>query len=148
MLGIGLFLNNFRVIINLIFSGLLERYPRLNFVSVESGIGWLPFLLEAMDYHFDELVPDEREGLTMRPSEYFRRQIYASFWFEDFGPRTAIQKIGEDSIMFETDFPHPTCLYPGVREHLTDVLADVDDSVRWKVLHDTAARIYGLPDPD
>ena len=83
--SICLFITNFKVIINLIFSGMLERWPRLNFVSVEGGIGWVPFLLEAMDYQWQETVPTEREGLTMKPSEYFRRQVYASFWFEDFG---------------------------------------------------------------
>ena len=146
--SIGLFLNNFKVIINLIFSGLVERYPRIDFVSVESGIGWIPFLLEAMDYQFEETVPTEREHLKMKPSEYFQRQIYASFWFEDFGPRAAISEIGEDSVMFETDFPHPTCLYPKAQEHITEVLTDLDDSIRRKVLHDTAKRVYHLPEPD
>ena len=146
IISIALFLDNFRVIINLIFSGLLERFPKLNFVSVESGIGWIPFLLEAMEHQFDETVPTEREGLNLRPTEYFRRQIFASFWFEDFGPRAAIERIGEDSVMFETDFPHPTCLYPKAQEHVTDVLMDLDPRVRRKVLRDTAARIYHLPD--
>ena len=145
--SIGLFLNNFKVIINLIFSGLVERYPKLDFVSVESGIGWIPFLLEAMDYQFEETVPTDRAGMKMKPSEYFKRQIYASFWFEDFGPRAAIAEIGEDSVMFETDFPHPTCLYPKAQEHITEVLTDLDDGIRRKVLHDTAKRVYHLPDP-
>tara|TARA_Y100000994_G_C15402208_1_gene322199 strand:+ start:100 stop:585 length:486 start_codon:yes stop_codon:yes gene_type:complete len=144
--SIALFLGNFRVIINLIFSGLLERYPSLNFVSVESGIGWIPFLLEAMDYQFEETVPSERDLLKMKPSDYFKRQIKASFWFEDFGPRAAIETIGEDSVMFETDFPHPTCLYPKAQEHITEVLTDLDERVRRKVLHDTAANLYNLPE--
>jgi uncharacterized protein len=143
--SIALFLDTFRVIVNLIFSGLLERYPTLKFVSVESGIGWIPFVLEACEYQFDESCPDEREGLTLRPTEYFRRQIYASFWFEDFGPRAAIEKIGENNVMFETDFPHPTCLYPKAQEHITNVLADLDDCVRRKVLRDTAVELYRLP---
>ena len=145
--SIGLFLNNFKVIINLIFSGLVERYPTLDFVSVESGIGWIPFLLEAMDYQFEETVPTDRAGMKMKPSEYFKRQIYASFWFEDFGPRAAIAEIGEDSVMFETDFPHPTCLYPKAQEHITEVLTDLDPRIRRKVLHDTAQRVYHLPEP-
>lgn len=145
--SVSLFIVQFRTIMNLIFSGLLERYPRIDFVSVESGIGWIPFVLEAMEWQFDETMPDEREGLSLRPTEYFRRQIYASFWFEDYGPRTAIERIGEDNVMFETDFPHPTCLYPQAREHITAVLNDIDDRVRRKVLHDTAKRVYDLPDP-
>lgn len=144
--SIGLFLDNFRVIVNLIFSGLLERFPRLKFVSVESGIGWIPFVLEAMEYQFDETVPDERDGLSLRPTEYFRRQIYASFWFEDFGPRAAIERIGEDNVMFETDFPHPTCLYPKAQEHIAEVLTDLPARVRRKVLRDTAVAVYNLPD--
>jgi predicted TIM-barrel fold metal-dependent hydrolase len=145
VMSVALFIENFRVIINLIFSGLLERYPGLNFVSVESGIGWIPFLLEAMDYQFEETVPTEREGLTMKPSEYFRRQILASFWFEDFGPRAAIEQIGPEAVMFETDFPHPTCLYPKAQEHITEVLTDLAPDVRRKVLRDNAVRVYGLP---
>jgi predicted TIM-barrel fold metal-dependent hydrolase len=147
-MSVSLFIGQFRTVMNLILSGLLERYPRLNFVSVESGIGWVPFVLEALEWQFDESMPDEREGLTMRPTEYFRRQIYTSFWFETFGPSQAIERIGEDNVMFETDFPHPTCLYPGAREHVRDVLAGVEDHIRRKVLHDTAQRIYHLPEPD
>ena len=144
--SIALFLDNFRVVSNLILSGLLERHPTLKFVSVESGIGWVPFVLEALEYQFDESMPDEREGLSLRPREYFRRQIYASFWFEDFGPRAAIQEIGEGNVMFETDFPHPTCLYPKSQEHITNVLADMDDGVRRKILRENAVEVYHLPD--
>jgi uncharacterized protein len=56
---------------------LLERFPKLKFVSVESGVGWMPFLLEALDYEVDEAAPHARDFLRMRPCEYFTRQIYA-----------------------------------------------------------------------
>jgi predicted TIM-barrel fold metal-dependent hydrolase len=147
-LSVTMFIVQFRTVLNLILSGLLERFPTLNFVVVESGIGWIPFVLEAMEWQFDESMPDDRAGLSLRPTEYFRRQIYSSFWFEEFGPRTSIERIGEDNVMFEVDFPHPTCLYPMAKEHATRVLSDVDARVRRKVLHDTAARLYQLPDPD
>ena len=146
-MSVSMFIGQFRTVMNLILSGLLERYPRLNFVSVESGIGWVPFVLEALEWQFDESMPDERAGLSLRPTEYFRRQIYTSFWFEDFGPSHALERIGEDNVMFETDFPHHTCLYPGAREHLHEVLSGVEDRVRRKVVHDTAQRIYHLPEP-
>ena len=47
--------------------------------------------------------------------------------------------------MFETDFPHPTCLYPRAQEHITEVLTDLDEGIREKVLRTTAERIYHLP---
>jgi predicted TIM-barrel fold metal-dependent hydrolase len=143
--SVGFFLDNFRAVINLIFSGMLERYPRLKFVSVESGVGWIPFVLEACEYQFDELMSQDREGLTLRPTEYFRRQIFGSYWFEAHGLRSAVEYVGPDNIMFETDFPHPTSLYPNVREQIQRSLAGFDDDTRRKVLYGNAAKLYGIP---
>jgi len=139
-----LFMNNARCIINLIFSGLLDRFPRLNFVSVESGIGYIPFLLESCEYQMNENTIDQA-GLELRPREYFARQIYASYWFEKDHTRDTIQAVGEDNVMFETDFPHPTCLYPDVRSQVEASLEGLDPHVRRKVLCENAARVYGLP---
>ena len=135
-----LFMNNMRCLANLIFSGLLDRFPALNFVSVESGIGWIPFLLEACEYQMDEnAVP-----LKLRPREYFARQIYASFWFEHEDVARTIERLGASNVMVETDFPHPTCLYPGPRKKLEDALASLPVASQRKVLYENAARVYGL----
>ena len=135
-----LFMNNMRCLTNLIFSGLLDRFPALNFVSVESGIGWIPFLLEACEYQMDEnAVP-----LKLRPREYFARQIYASFWFEREDVARTIERLGASNVMVETDFPHPTCLYPGPRKKLEGALAPLPVASQRKVLYENAARVYGL----
>ena len=135
--------SNVRCLANLIFSGVLDRFPRLNFVSVESGVGWIPFLIELCEYQYDE---NRVQGLELRPAEYFRRQIYASYWFEQ-DPMPAIERLGADNVMFETDFPHPTCLYPGIREHAKDSLAKATPEVQRKILCDNAARVYHVPVP-
>lgn len=133
-------MGNMRCILNLIFSGLLDRFPSLNFVSVESGVGWIPFLIESAEYQWDE---NAVTGLELRPREYFQRQIFASYWFEnEIG--TALEKLGEDNLMFETDFPHPTCLYPEVREKIGQTLGHLAPRIQRKVLFETAARVYGL----
>jgi len=134
------FMSNLRSIANLVFSGLLDRFPSLDFVSVESGIGWIPFLLDLCEYQFDE---NGIKNLELRPKQYFERQIYASYWFET-DAATAIEKLGEDNVMFETDFPHPTCLYPGVKQHVQDSLGGLDPLVQRKVLYETAERVYKL----
>ncbi len=139
------FLNNCRTISNLIFSGLLDRFPTQKFVSVESGIGWIPFMLQAIEYQMDESMPGGG-GMKLRPTEYFRRQIYASFWFEKDAAH-AVTEIGEDNVMFETDFPHPTCLYPNVREHVEASLSGLSEKAQRKVLCENAARVYQLPLP-
>ena len=83
-------------------------------VSVESGIGWIPFILETMDYELWENAPTQAAEMPRKPSEYFKNNWYATFWFErangDLQP--VVDAVGEDNIFFETDFPHPTCLYP------------------------------------
>jgi predicted TIM-barrel fold metal-dependent hydrolase len=141
-----LFMNNMRCLTQLIFSGLLDRFPRLKFVSVESGIGWVPFMLEACEYQMDQNLVN-RGGLKLRPREYFQRQIYASYWFERENAARNIELLGADNVMFETDFPHPTCLYPNVREQIQDSLAGLERSVQRKVLYETAAKVYNLPLP-
>jgi predicted TIM-barrel fold metal-dependent hydrolase len=143
----NIYMDNARMITNLLYSDIVERFPKLRFVSVESGIGWIPFVLEACEYQWDEMVPTEVKHHQLRPIEKFRRHIYACFWFEDFGPRTAIEKIGVNNVLFETDFPHPTCLYPRAQEHIANVLSDLTPTVRRRVLQDNAAELYKVRIP-
>ena len=75
-----MYMANARVIGNFIYSGLLDRFPTLKILSVESGIGWIPFILRALDYQGDE---NNIKNLEMKPSEYFKRQVFGCFWFED-----------------------------------------------------------------
>ncbi len=149
-LGLGsamLYLNNAAVFGNLIYSGVLERHPKLQVVSVESGVGWIPFFLQALDYQLGEMSPRSLEHLSMTPSEYFRRQVHACFWFETSGIDQAIAALGHRHLMFETDFPHPTCSFPDGMEIAAKALADVDDEVRRDIMGANAARLYGIATP-
>ena len=143
--GTMMFISNAKVILNLITSGLLERFPKLNFVSVESGIGWIPFILETLDYSLAESGARRLDKLSMSPVEYFRRQIYATFWFEGRDAASSIRRVGIDNVMFETDFPHPICLYPRPLSQVRDCLAELTLEERRKVLSTNAARVYNLP---
>ena len=115
----NLFMGNARVVGNMIYSGVPERFPDVKFVSVESGVGWLPFFLEVLDHQMAETAPNELAELSMPPSDYFRRQFYGCFWFERSTVRPTLEYVGAQSLMFETDFPHPTCLDPPRRPHPT-----------------------------
>ena len=140
-------IGNFRTMGNLLVSGVLERHPTLQVVSVESGLGWIPFLLEVLDYELVECAPHVSEHLSMKPSEYFRRQVHACYWFERGGLATGLDALGHDHIMFETDFPHPTCLYPDSLDRASEVLVDVDPGVRRQILSTNAATLYDIPLP-
>jgi predicted TIM-barrel fold metal-dependent hydrolase len=142
--GTLLFIGNARVVVNIICSGMLDRFPDLKIVSVESGTGWIPFILEALDYEMDENAPDAKAKLSLLPSEYFRRQIYATTWFERRNLASLIASVGEDTIMFETDFPHPTCLYPDPLRTAEENMRDLSPGVRRKILGDNAAKLYRI----
>jgi predicted TIM-barrel fold metal-dependent hydrolase len=144
-----LFLSNGRLIANMIFGGVLERHPTLKVISVESGVSWLPFFLNALDYELHEAAASSQDALSMLPSEYFRRQMGACFWFENDNAliRDSIKQVGEDVCMFETDFPHPTCLYPDPVETVMETFAPETEEFKRKVFGGNAIRIYTLPVP-
>jgi predicted TIM-barrel fold metal-dependent hydrolase len=137
-------LGNARVLANVLCSGMLARHHRLEVVSVESGIGWIPFLLDALDFELAANAPAKLEELGMKPSDLFRRQIYACFWFEHRTIAPLVDAVGPHHIMFETDFPHPTCLYPDPLAIAARNLADLDDATRRNLVSANAARLYGI----
>jgi predicted TIM-barrel fold metal-dependent hydrolase len=138
-----LFFGNARVMANILLSGILDRHPTIKFVSVESGIGWIPFLLETLEYQLAENAAGRKFALT--PAEYFTRNVYSSFWFERRNIADSIRQVGVDNVMFETDFPHPTCLYPNPLGQAAAGLATLDMDSRRKVLSGNAARLYRIP---
>jgi predicted TIM-barrel fold metal-dependent hydrolase len=136
-----LFLGNARVLSNIILSRFLERFPKLKMVSVESGVGWIPFVLEALEYQMKEGGLD----FQISPKELFRRQIYACSWFERDVLVDTARTLGTDNIMFETDFPHPTCLYPGALQYIENVALGFTPEERSKVFGGNAVKLYKLP---
>jgi predicted TIM-barrel fold metal-dependent hydrolase len=143
--GAMMFFSNARVLTNLIFSGVLERFPKLKFVSVESGIGWIPYLLDSLDYQCEELAPEAMSYLTMKPSDYFRRNIYACFWFERKGMKSMVDLVGVDNVMWETDFPHPVCLYPNSLDVTAKTLEGFSAPDTKKIMSTNAAGVYNIP---
>ena len=140
--SVEMFLKNGLQVADLLTSGVLPRFPELRFVSVESGIGWIPFVLEAVDHSYLEARPHRVSEWDLLPSEYFRRQVYACYWFETVAPAKLLDDISVDNVLFETDFPHPTCLYGDVRARIDASLAHASEAARRKILWENAARLY------
>jgi predicted TIM-barrel fold metal-dependent hydrolase len=147
-----IFMQNANCIADLIFGGVCHRHADLRLVSVESGVGWLQSFLEACDWQWTNgQVTREHPEWNLLPSEYFRRQIWACFWFEDAALRVGLEEF-PDNLLWETDFPHPTCQHPGPsnglsrhpRDYVNEVLGDLPEPTLRKVLHDNAAALYRL----
>jgi uncharacterized protein len=134
----GITMSNFMV------SGILDKYEDLKIGLIESGIGWVPFMLEMLEHQFDEFRTIEQNGLKRRPKEYFAKNFWVSFWFEEYAPKHMLEEIGFDRVMFETDFPHPTSLYPGAQEKIAETIGHYDYATRKQILQDNAATLFNL----
>jgi predicted TIM-barrel fold metal-dependent hydrolase len=131
-----------QLIPNLIFSGILDRYPRLKWVCAETGLGWVNYVLEACDHEWERRRLWE-EGLGTKPSDVFRRQIYVDFWYEMAGIELR-HTVGVDKIMWESDYPHIASTYPKSWSFVDQTLAGVPEAERKKMLYENAMRLYGL----
>ena len=128
----------------LIYGGVLERYPRMRPVVMEASVGWLPWLLWRMDEMWDTFGPDAGHSLALRPSDYFRRQCYAVADADEDLARYVVDYGLEDNILFSTDYPHHDSPWPeGVNTFLE--LPGLSDETRRKILWDNGASLYGLP---
>lgn len=133
-----------QLIPNLIFSGLLDKYPRLNWVCAETGLGWVNYVLEACDHEWERRHL-WTAGVITRPSDLFRRQIYVDFWYEKAGMELRHQ-IGVDKIMWESDYPHIASTYPKSWKFVEWALdgLEVNEAERKKLLYENAMRLYKL----
>jgi predicted TIM-barrel fold metal-dependent hydrolase len=132
-----------RTLTVLIFSGVLERFPRLRFVSAENEVGWLPFFLQKLDQANDEYRYLYPTTLTMKPSEYFRRQIYATFIDDPVGV-SCRHLIGVDNIMWSSDYPHTVSTWPNSQEVVARDFRGVPAGETRKVVWENAAQLYGF----
>jgi uncharacterized protein len=142
------FMANMRTLAEVICSGLLHRFPRLKVVSVESGAGWIPFFLEALDWQWQNNGAGMDHPERELPSTYFWRQVYATYWFEREDLPATLARM-QDNLLFSTDFPHPTSQSPGPasyasnpRDYIDDTLGTVDPVIQRKVLATNACAVY------
>jgi predicted TIM-barrel fold metal-dependent hydrolase len=129
------------VLMGVIFGGVLERYPGLKIVIGESGIGWIPYILDRMDLEWEDQFKDL--GLSMRPSDYWRRQCKATYQTDRIGI-ALIEELGPETIMWGSDFPHPDGIWPDSQEFIARELGHLPEATRRKVVCENAGRLYGF----
>ena len=128
-------------LISVIFAGVLERYRNVKIVIGESGIGWIPYVLDRMDAEWEDQFKDL--SLTMRPSEYWRRQCRATYQSDRIGIKL-LDDIGHDTIMWGSDFPHPDGVWPDSSEFIERELGHLPAEVRHKIVCENAGKLYGF----
>jgi len=134
---------NVEVMTTLLFSGILNKFPRLKIVSSESGVGWVPYLLTLADHQW-EAQDLKNHGMRERPSELFHRQCYVNFWYEEITPALR-DAVGLDNLLWESDFPHGTGTYPKSRQYIANSMKDGwTEAQKKQVLVDNAVKLFNL----
>jgi len=132
---------------DLIFSGVLERYPRLRVVLVESEIGWIPFLLEQWDYYVKRHGANRGDVPMKRlPSEYFHEQVYATFFNDAVGGHM-LSWWGADNCMWSNDYPHGNSTWPSSREVVARDMGELPAETRAKLVRENVAKLYDIDVP-
>jgi predicted TIM-barrel fold metal-dependent hydrolase len=122
--------------------GVLERFPDLKVGFLEANCSWLPWLMWRLDEHFEIGGCVERPELTMKPSEYFRRQCYVSVESDE-EPARLIEEFGyADNVVFSTDFPHPDSKWPNAVQRVVEL--PVSEDFKRKFLWDNCQALYSL----
>ncbi|MYG14644.1 MAG: amidohydrolase [Gammaproteobacteria bacterium] len=135
-------------IANLCASGVAERHPSLRFGTIEAGIGWVAFLLDAMDEAYRKHHMWVRPKLELLPSEYFKRQGFASFQ-EDLPGLLVARELGlVDNFLWANDFPHHEGSWPYSAQAIERTMGHLDDGERAKILGLNAARIFKFDIPE
>jgi len=118
-----------------------ERYPNLKIGFGESGIGWIPYVLDRMDFEYEDQYKDL--PMKMKPSEYWRRQCRATFQFDRVGTKL-IDEMGVETLMWGSDYPHPDGVWPDSDTYIKEQFSHLPADVTHKMTCDNAGRFYGL----
>jgi predicted TIM-barrel fold metal-dependent hydrolase len=135
-------------LVNICASGVAERHPNLRFGSIEAGIGWVAWALEAMDEAYRKHHMWVQPKLPLLPGEYFRRQGFASFQEDRPGLDLARGHNLVDNLLWANDFPHHEGSWPYSAQAIQRTMGHLDDGERAKILGLNCARVFKLPIPD
>jgi predicted TIM-barrel fold metal-dependent hydrolase len=134
-------------VFDLVFYGILERYPRLKLVMVEHEIGWIPWLMQQWDYYYNRFKKVNPPPITMNPSEYYKRQVYATFFNDHVGTETlAFWK--DNNCMWSNDFPHENSTWPNSRKVIERDLGSLPEATRAELVRGTVVDLYKLRVPE
>lgn len=133
---------------NICASGVAERYPRLRFGAIEAGIGWVPWFLTAMDEAYRKHHMWVRPKLPMLPSEYFRRQGFASFQEDQAGLDLARGHDLVENFLWANDYPHHEGSWPYSAQAIEREMGQLRDGERARILGLNSARIFKFEVPE
>ena len=131
-------------IADMITGGVFERFPRLKIVSAENDVSWIPHFMYRIDHAYDRLRHIEGLTLPMLPSEYMRRNVWATFQFETSTVPFTSQAYSPERMMWSSDYPHTDSPWPKSREFIAEALKDLSAEDASKITGGNAAQLYSI----
>lgn len=135
----------------LIFSGVLDRHPRVKIVMAETGLAWVPSMLQGLDIWYQRtrdgrrLMGDGPIPLPkLLPSDYFHRQIWISFVDDPLGVKMIGNVLDADKIMFGSDYPPPASTWPNSQLVLETCRQSLDGYTWLRIFRDNARELFAL----
>ncbi|MCU4186802.1 amidohydrolase [Acidiferrimicrobium sp. IK] len=142
--SIALFgMNSMFTTVDLLLSSVFHKFPALRVALSEGGIGWMPYVVERLDYTWERHRFYTGVNQDVRPSDLFRDHIFGCFIADNAGIEVR-DLIGIDNIMFEGDYPHSDSNFPASRKKLVEALADVPDEDARKIAETNARRVFNF----
>ncbi len=128
---------------SLVIGGVLERFPKLRIIAAESDTGWMPHFMFRLDHGYEKFGEMQIRKLKMKPADYLRRQMFATFQDDPIGA-SMYRFFGPDNYMWASDFPHSDSTWPHSRAVVAREFEGVPEDVTRKIVFDNAARLYGI----
>src|SRR2546429_199551 len=129
------------ILTDMMGAAVFERFPNIRMVLGESGIGWIPYVIDRMDFEYKDQYQDLK--LKKLPSEYWRNQCRATFQYDRIGTKL-IEDMGVETLMWGSDFPHPDGVWPESKKYIDEQFAHLPADVTYKMTCENAGKFYGL----
>ena len=140
MAGFQLYMAN--ILAAVINGGALERHPKLRIVLGESGIGWIPYVLQRMDDEYEERFKHDLP-IKMKPSEYWYRQCRATFQNDVVGTHL-LDLLGLENVMWGSDYPHPDGVFPDSQDYIKRQFGHLPGATQRKLICENVGKFYKL----
>lgn len=135
--------DNYFCLTSLVGKGVLERFPRLKWIVLESGGGWVFHWLDQMDHWIGEVSPADMDGLSLLPSGYFRRQVFISVDPDEHSVPHLVDLIGDHKIIWASDYPHTDVTAESVVKEVREGVARLPERSQRRILGENALAVYG-----
>ena len=136
--------NSAASMIDWIFSGKFEQFPNLKLLYAESQIGWIPYFIERADdtWRTHQWAQGEKR-IPKPPSHYYKKHVYSCF-FKDTVGIDLLDRIGEDNVLFETDYPHQDGTFPNTLAIAEELFGHLEQATIDKIARNNAIKLFGL----